>query len=72
MESWFFTQTDFNRRKKSFLPRIKYPVSSTGQAKAGLVKPGMTNYTKLMLLYMSLTQYSTIPVFHYSMENSHG
>jgi hypothetical protein len=24
-------------------PRIKYPVSSTGQAKAGLVKPGMTN-----------------------------
>ena len=45
-------------------PRIKYG--------AGLVKPGMTNCTGLMLLYLSLTQYSTIPVFHYSMENSHG
>ena len=29
-------------------PRIKYPVSSTGQAKAGLIKPGMTNYLKLI------------------------
>jgi hypothetical protein len=30
-------------------PRIKYPVSSTGQAKAGLVKPGMTNQLRFIL-----------------------
>jgi hypothetical protein len=36
-------------------PRIKYPVSSTGQAKAGLVKPGMTTYIRLMSLCTALT-----------------
>jgi hypothetical protein len=29
-------------------PRIKYPVSSTVQAKAGLVKPGMTDWIRLI------------------------
>jgi hypothetical protein len=32
--------------KNTGFPRIKYPVSSTGQAKAGLVKPGMANKGK--------------------------
>jgi hypothetical protein len=35
-------------QKDTGFPRIKYPVSSTGQAKAGLVKPGMTNCVRLM------------------------
>jgi len=43
-------------------PRVKHG--------AGLVKPGMTNYTRLVL-FISLTQYSTIPVFHYSIEDSY-
>jgi len=47
----------------ALLPRIEHG--------AGLVKPGMTNCTRLMLLYLSLAQYSTTPVFHYSVENSH-
>jgi len=44
-------------------PRVKH--------RAGLVKTGMTNYIRLMLLFISLTQYSTIPVFHYSIEDSY-
>jgi hypothetical protein len=37
-----------NQFSNTGFPRIKYPVSSTGQAKAGLIKPGMTNYLRLM------------------------
>jgi hypothetical protein len=37
-------------RKKTAFPCIKYPVSSTGQAKAGLVKPEMTDSEKPMSL----------------------
>ncbi len=40
------------------------------RSKAGFrVKPGMTNYTGLMLLFISLTQYCIIPVFYYSIED---
>ena len=35
-------------------PRIKYPVSSTGQAKAGSVKPGMTNCIRVMPSYINV------------------
>jgi hypothetical protein len=35
--------------KNTGFPRIKYPVSSTGQAKAGLIKPGMTNQLRFIL-----------------------
>ena len=37
-------------QKNTGFPRIKYPVSSTGQAKASSVKPGMTNLMRLMSL----------------------
>jgi parvulin-like peptidyl-prolyl isomerase len=30
------------------LPRVKYPMSSTGRAKSGLVNPGITEYTRLV------------------------
>ncbi len=40
-----------NQCSNTGFPRIKYPVSSTGQAKAGLVKPGMTKCIRLMLPY---------------------
>ncbi len=35
--------------EKTGFPRIKYPVSSTGQAKAGLIKSGMTRCIKSFL-----------------------
>ena len=38
-----------NQFSSTGFPRIKYPVSSTGQAKAGLVKPGMTNQLRFIL-----------------------
>jgi hypothetical protein len=35
-----------NPLEKDWIPRIKYPVSSTGQAKAGSIKSGMTKCVK--------------------------
>ena len=52
-------------QKKTGFPRIKYPVSSTGQAKAGLVRPGMTIYTGFILLVGALfilTACSSLPI----------
>jgi hypothetical protein len=39
-------------QKSTGFPRIKYPVSSTGQAKAGLIKSGMTSCLEFIPLCM--------------------
>jgi len=71
----FYTERLYSQEKTSFLRMQESRKSKAGFPRivygAGSVKPGMTNRTRPMLLYMSLTQYSTIPVLHYSMENSH-
>jgi prepilin-type N-terminal cleavage/methylation domain-containing protein len=39
-------------QRNTGFPRIKHPVSSTGQAKASLVKPGMTEWLGLILSHI--------------------
>ena len=62
------------QRERTGFPRIKYPVSSTGQAKAGLIKSGMTDYIRpeslcivrtfiTILILLSIAQFGPTTVY---------